>query len=147
MDITVSEVHINTRGHINRVRSEKFWAYGASEWHRLYRPYCPFREGALYGQVNITGGNGEGTIEHTAPYAHYQYEGEAYGPNVPISQGGAIVGYFSPVTPKHPTGKMLKYTGMGTRHWDQAARPTQLPLLLQSLQRFVDSGALGFSKG
>ena len=146
MDFVVESVNINVSGHLSRTQGEKLWTYAASEWHRLYRPYCPFREGALYNTVNISGGGGAGVIEHTVPYAHYLYEGEVYGPNVPIGQGGAIVGYFSPVTPKHPTGKMLKYSGMASRHWDQAARPTQFPLLLQSLQRFVDSGALGFSK-
>ena len=94
----------------------------------------------------ISGGNGEGTVEHTVPYAHYMYEGIAYGPNVPITQGGAVVGYFSPVAPKHPTGGMLHYSGMGSRHWDEAAKPTQLPMLVRSLQAFVDSGALGFGK-
>lgn len=146
MEFVVESVNIDIEGHMDRVQGEKFWTYAASEWHRLYRPYCPFREGALYNQVNITGGGGEGVIEHTAPYAHYLYEGEVYGPNVPITQGGAVVGYFSPVAPKHPTGQMMHYSGMGSRHWDEAAKPTQFPLLIQSLQAFVDSGALGFSK-
>ena len=147
MNLVIDSVNIDVQGHLGRVEDEKFWTYAASEWHRLYRAYCPFREGALYNIVNISGGGGEGMIEHTVPYAHYLYEGEVYGPNVPIMQGGALVGYFSPVAPKHPTGKMLHYSGMGSRHWDEAARPTQLPLLVQSLQAFVDSGALGFSSG
>ena len=138
MNLVIDSVNIDVQGHLGRVEGEKFWTYAASEWHRLYRPYCT---------VNISGGGGEGMIEHTVPYAHYLYEGEVYGPNVPIMQGGALVGYFSPVAPKHPTGKMLHYSGMGSRHWDEAARPTQLPLLVQSLQAFVDSGALGFSGG
>lgn len=146
MDFIVESVNIDIQGHMDRVRSEKFWTYAASEWHRLYRPYVPFREGALYNTVNITGGGGEGMIEHTVPYAHYLYEGEVFGPNIPIMQGGVPVGYFSPVVPKHPTGKLMHYSGMGSRHWDEAAKPTQLPMLVQSLQAFADSGALGFSK-
>lgn len=147
MEFVVESVNIDIQGHMNRVQGEKFWTFAGSEWHRLYRPYVPFKEGALYNTVNITGGGGEAVIEHTVPYAHYLYEGEVYGPNVPITQGGAAVGFFSPVAPKHPTGRMMRYSGMGSRHWDEAARPTQLPLLVQSLQRFVDSGALGFSGG
>lgn len=143
----IESIHIDVQGHMSRVQGQKFWTYAASEWHRLYRPYVPFKEGALYGQVNISGGNGTGTIEHTVPYAHYAYEGLVYGPNVPITQGGAVVGYYSPTSPKHPTGAMLRFTGMGTRHWDEAARPTQLPSLVHSLQSFVDSGALGFGGG
>ena len=151
MQFVVDSVNVNIQGHLNRVQSEKLWTYAASEWHRLYRPYVPFREGILYNQVNITGGNGQGIIEHTAPYAHYLYEGIVYGPNIPISQGGEVVGFFSPVAPKHPTGRMMHYNTMhspfASRHWDEAARPTQFPMLQQSLQAFVDSGALGFSGG
>ena len=146
MDFVVDSVNINIQGHLSKVRGEKFWTFAGSEWHRLYRPFCPFREGALYNQVNITGGGGNAVIEHTVPYAHYLYEGVVYGPNVPIMQGGEMVGYFSPEAPKHPTGKMLHYSGMGSRHWDEAARPTQLPRLIQSVQGFVDSGALGFGR-
>ena len=146
MDFVVESVNIDIQGHLSKVQGEKFWTYAGSEWHRLYRPFCPFREGALYNQVNITGGGGNAVIEHTVPYAHYLYEGEVYGPNVPIMQGGEVVGYFSPKAPKHPTGKMLHYSGMGSRHWDEAAKPSMFLLLIQSLQGFVESGALGFGR-
>lgn len=148
MEFTVDEININVHGHMDRAQSEKLFTYAASEWHRLYRQYVPFREGVLYNQVNIIGEKGEGVIEHTAPYAHYIYEGIVYGPNVPITQGGVIVGYFSPEAPKHPTGKQMTFntmfSGHASRHWDEAAKPTQLPLLTKSIQAFVDSGALGF---
>ena len=145
MDVSmeVESVNIDISGLMAKVQGPKFWTFAATEWHRLYRPFCPFREGALYGQVNISGGNSAGVIEHTVPYAHYVYEGLVYGPNVPISQGGAIVGYYSPTAPKHPTGAMLRFSGMGSRHWDEAAKPTQLPALMSSLQAFAESGALG----
>lgn len=146
MQLVVDSVDIDIQGHMNKVQGSKFWTYAASEWHRLYRPYVPYKEGMLYNTVKISGGGGDGEIEHTVPYAHYAYEGLVYGPNVPIVQGGAVVGYYSPTAPKHPTGAMMHYSGMGSRHWDQAARPTQLPLLVRSLQAFVDSGALGFGK-
>lgn len=142
MNLEVESVDINVQGHMSKVQGERFWTYAAVEWHRLYRMYVPFREGILYGTVNITGGNGEGTVEHTAPYAHYAYEGVVYGPNVPITQGGQTVGFFFPAAPKHPTGAMMHYTGTGSRHWDEAAKPTQLPLLIRSMQGFVDSGGL-----
>ena len=47
------------------------------------------------------------------PYAHYQYEGDIYGPNFPIIKGGRIVGWYSkPGMTKHPTGrKMSAYVG------------------------------------
>ena len=144
----VTRIDIDIKGHMNRAQGEKLWTYAASEWHRLYREYVPFREGVLYNQVNITGGKSKGTIEHTAPYAHYIYEGVVYGPNVPITQGGVIVGYFSPEAPKHSTGQQMTFSRMfsakASRHWDEAARPTQLPMLIQSVQKFVNSGALNF---
>lgn len=138
MHIELSELNINVHAHEEKVRGSAFWTYAASEWHRLYRPHVPFKEGVLYRTVNISGGNGEGVIEHTAPYAHYIYEGMVYGPNVPISQGGFTVGWFSPETPKHPTGAMMHYSGQGSRHWDEAAEPTKKPLLIQSLQGYVE---------
>ena len=142
MNLEVESVDINVQGRMSKVQGERFWTYAASEWHRLYRMYVPFQEGILYGTVSIAGGGGEGTIEHTAPYAHYAYEGVVYGPNVPITQGGQTVGYFSPTAPKHPTGAMMHYRGTGSRHWDEAAKPTQLPLLIRSMQGFVDHGGL-----
>ena len=69
------------------------------------------------------------------PYAHYQYEGEIYGPNYPIIKGGRIVGWYSkPGVPKHPTGRKMGpytkgnewlgypfgYSEPGTsHHWDE----------------------------
>lgn len=137
MTFEIDSIDIDVKGHRDAVRSSAFWTFAASEWHRLYRPFVPFKEGALYGTVNISGGNGEGTIEHTVPYAHYAYEGIVYGPNVPIVQGGAVVGFFSPEKPKHPTGGMMHYSGTGSRHWDEAAKPTQLPPLITALQNYL----------
>lgn len=138
MHMEIESINIDVKGHTDAVKGSAFWTFAASEWHRLYRPYVPFKEGVLYNQVNITGGNGEGVIEHTAPYAHYAYEGITYGPNVPITQGGVVVGFYSPKAPKRPTGGMLHYSGMGSRHWDEAAKPTQLPSLIASLQAYID---------
>lgn len=146
MQIIVSEVRLNIPWHLAQVRNKTYWLFAASEWHRLYRPYVPFKEGILYNQVHITSSEAEGVIEHTAPYAHYMYEGKVYGPNIPITQGGKVVAYFSPIAPKHPTGASIHYRGKGTRHWDQAAVPTQFPLLIKSLQAYADSGRLGLGK-
>jgi len=143
MRFEVESVDVNVQRVMEKVRGEQFWLFAASEWHRLYRPYVPYKEGVLYGSVRLSGGGGKAEIEHTAPYAHYAYEGQVYGPNAPIVQGGVVVGYYSPTAPKHPTGAMMHYHGMGSRHWDEAAKPTQLPLLVVSLQGYVDSGRLG----
>lgn len=138
LNFEIEEMNINADAHIAKIRDPTFWMYAATEWHRLYREYVPFSEGALYNSVSIQGGDGNGTIEHTAPYAHYMYEGLVMGPNVPIVQGGAVVGFFSPEKPKHYTGGVLHFTGMASRHWDEAAAPAKMPLLIQSIQGFAD---------
>lgn len=54
----------------------------------------------------------QGLVAWNTPYAHYQYMGEVYGPNIPIidPETGVLMGYFSPPgRPKHPTGKKLTY--------------------------------------
>ena len=89
-------------------------------------PYVPMAEGNLsqsvFAQVTpeyIQYGN------ESVPYAHYQYTGEVYGPNIPIIENGIIVGWFSPKNkPKHPTGRPINYSTemhpKATSHWDQA---------------------------
>ena len=140
MQITIDMTMLDLKGHADKVMQDKaFWTFAASEWHRLYSPYVPSGDsGNLRDQVVIT----PGEIEHTVPYAHYQYEGLVYGPNYPISENGRIVGYFSPPH-KKPTGAKLKYSNpKASAHWDQAAAGTQLPNLITSLQDYIDSGRI-----
>lgn len=137
----LKSANINARGMANKLENDSaFWTYAASEWHRLYAPYVPFESGALRDSVTIA----PKTITHNAPYAHYQYTGEVYGPNYPITQNGVRVGYFStPNRPKHPTGKRLKYKNpKAAAKWDQVAAATQTPKLISSLQAYIDSGRL-----
>lgn len=66
-------------------------------------------------------------------YARYQYNGEVYGRNIPITKGGVVVGWFSR-GPRYPTGRELGvpgewkgwtfgYTTQGTQHhWLDAYR-------------------------
>lgn len=143
--LELSEIHIDVQRNLNNVRADHFWTYAATEWHRLYSPFVPFQEGALQNTVVIS----PGQIEHAVPYARYQYHGEAYGPNYPIYQNGVIVGYYSqPGMPKHPIGKELQYKRdqhpLASKEWDKAAEPTQKPKLVKALQKYVDSGRLGF---
>lgn len=45
-------------------------------------------------------------------YARYQYNGEVFGPNIPIVKQGEIVGWFSrPGQEKQPTGRELGIPG------------------------------------
>lgn len=134
-------VEINARGMADRLENNSaFWTFAASEWHRLYAPYVPFESGTLRDSVTIA----PKTITHNAPYAHYQYIGDVYGPNYPITQNGVRVGFFSiPNRPKHKTGGKLKYKNpLAAAKWDQVAAGTQKPKLVSSLQAYIDSGRL-----
>ena len=117
-----------------------FWTFAAKEWHRLYSKYVPFDTGVLRDTVVIT----PGQIEHTSPYAHYQYTGDVYGPNYPFAHNGIVTGYFSPPNrKKSPTGKKLKYKNpLASREWDKKAESTQKDKLISAMQRYVDSGRL-----
>ena len=85
-------------------------------------PYVPMKEGILLGSVQVTpqyvryGGP-------SAPYAHYQFEGIVYGPNIPIIENGVIVGWWSPPN-KQPTGQPINYSPdihpQATHHWHEA---------------------------
>ena len=66
--------------------------YLASEMVRLSDPYVPFRQGALKNSATIA--QDGSAITYPGPYAHYQYEGKAMGPNIPIIQGGQLTGHI-----------------------------------------------------
>ena len=135
------EIKLKTKELAAKLDDAGTWTYAASEWHRLYRQYVPYAEGMLYNTIRITGSKGHAEITHTVPYAHYMYEGVIYGPSVPIMQGGVPTGYFTPVDIKHNTGRPITYSklysGKATRHWDEAAMATQLPLLEESVGKFI----------
>lgn len=111
---SIERIDVDVQGHLSKVRSNAFWTFAATEWHRLYSPYVPYREGMLYNTVRIT----PKQIEHVVPYARYIYEGN-----------------FNFRRDQHP---------MACRQWDKAAAPTQKPKLIQALQAYVDSGRCGF---
>lgn len=88
---------------------------------KYMEPYVPMREGMLAHNIEVTPEH----VRYASKYAHYQYTGIVYGPNIPIMQDGMIVGWFSqPGITKHPTGAALTYNPelhpLATHHWDQA---------------------------
>lgn len=96
------------------MEDDGLWTFAATEWHRLYSPYVPLQEGNLMETVVIT----PKQVEHTVPYAHYQYEGS-----------------LNHSTNKHP---------LASRRWDEAAEPTQKSKLISAMQGYIDSGRLNF---
>lgn len=73
--------------------------------------FVPKKSGALRRSVKVT----PDSISWTAPYAHYQWKGEVWGPNFPIiglKENGSIgVLDWRSKSPKHPTGRKLGQPG------------------------------------
>jgi len=117
----VTKVHID-EGAIQAKLDEVVNDEAMLEIHNLFAkmmdPYVPF--GTDLSNLEVTPEH----VRYTAPYAHYHYEGEVYGLNIPIIENGIVVGWFSLPDEngrKHPTGKQLQYTkAKASRHWDEA---------------------------
>lgn len=85
-------------------------------------PYVPKDQGTLKNTARVVSAGNDVYVLYNQPYAHYQYVGEVYGPNIPIRDKatGEIIGFYSPPV-KHPTGRELTYSGspMRGRLWDR----------------------------
>lgn len=93
---------------------------------KMINDYVPMDEGVLSQDIEIT----PEYVRYVQPYAHYQYVGEVYSPNIPIKEDGEIVGWFSPPgQKKHPTGKDIQYSvekhPLATKEWDKVAMQTK----------------------
>lgn len=136
MEVRLSIKKFDLKGNeiLKAVRSGNVGKYAAVQWLKLYKPYMPFDSGVLGVIVEFE----PWKITHTAPYAHYQYAGEVYGPSYPIQDGAA---FFSPKgKPKHPTGRKLQYKNpRASAEWDKAAAPTQGRKLARTIQDYIDS--------
>lgn len=76
-------------------------------------PYCPWDSGNMARSAYTATIIGSGEIIYPGPYAHYQYYGEVYGPNIPIfdDNTGEPTGFWSPPgQTKYPTGRPLQYS-------------------------------------
>ena len=74
--------------------------------------YWAFDTGTLARSAYTASDIGSGKVIYPGPYAHYQFYGEVYGPNIPIFEddSGVPTGWFSPPgKKKHPTGRKLQY--------------------------------------
>ena len=94
-----------------------------TEIHNVYatymNPYVPMDEGVLSMDIKVLPDG----VYYNSPYAHYQFEGVVYGPNIPIFENGVIVGWRSRPN-KQPTGASLTYSTekhpQATHHWNDA---------------------------
>ena len=115
----------------------------ANEFKRLMDPYVPAKNLVLAQNVRVyVDTDGDGVVHYNSPYAHYQYEGEVYGPNFPVKgEDGEIEGFYSPPH-KTPTGRKLKYHGfrhpLATDHWDRAMLKDRKQDLIHAYQAWLD---------
>lgn len=104
-------------------------------------PYVPFDNGVLAGSANTATKIGSGEVSYDTPYARYLYYGEVYGPNIPIVENGAIVGWRSPPE-KHPTGRMMQYNTdknpFAGSHWFERAMADHKNDILKEAQDATD---------
>lgn len=78
--------------------------------------FVPMRDGNLRESAKVVGDE----IVWTAPYAHYQYVGEVYGPNFPVIINGEQTWRSPRGEEKFLTGRRIQYHTAGTgSYWDQ----------------------------
>ena len=79
-------------------------------------PYVPKKQGILKNTAQIAPDGS--AITYAQPYAHYQFTGKVYGPNVLTKAGWRSMAKKGA---KYPTGRSLKHTGAPMRgpHWDK----------------------------
>ena len=87
---------------------------------------------------------GEGMVVWNTPYAHYQYMGIVYGPNIPIfdKDTGTLLGFFSPPgKKKHPTDKKLTYdkaqNPLAGPHWVERMKADRMSDIVREAQNLV----------
>ncbi len=123
------------------MRGDKLGNFAAESWAKRVEQYVPMDQGDLFSGAEVR----PWEIEYPGPYARYLYGGIVYGPNYPITEGGNVVGYFSPRgKKKHATGRAItfqkKYHMKACAKWDKAAEPVQKPILIREIQAFIKRG-------
>ena len=73
---------------------------------KMCDPYVPMENSDLARDITISS-NG---VTYNSPYAHYQYMGIVYGPNLPQIENGVVTGWRSR-KPKSPTNRKLGTEG------------------------------------
>ena len=108
-----------------------------------YVPASPDRTLEFSAQISTEIGSGQ--VIWNTPYAHYQYAGIVYGPNIPIIEDGVLMGWFSPPgRPKYPTDRELTYdteqNPMAGPRWFERMKADRLNDLLDEARRVMIQG-------
>ena len=119
---------------------------------KMCDPYVPMYEGVLSqnghaGQYLTITKSGvrwfaKSDPSDTVSYAHYQYVGEVYGPNIPIIENGIITGWWSPPREKKkPTGRAIQYSkekhSLASKEWDKAMMRDKGDVFINQVKEIV----------
>lgn len=109
--------------------------------------YVPWDTGTLARSAYSASDIGSGTVIYPGPYAHYQYYGVVYGPNIPIFEddSGIPTRFYSPPgQSKHPTGAMLNYkkdvNPLAGSFWFERMKADHLNDILEEARRVATGG-------
>ena len=108
-----------------------------------YVPASPDRTLEFSAQASTEIGSGQ--VVWNTPYAHYQYMGIVYAPNIPIIEDGILMGFFSPPgRPKHPTDRELTYdtaqNPLAGPYWFERMKADRLTDILDDARRVMIQG-------
>ena len=137
VDIKVDENALQTK--LENLIDDKTMLEVHNKFAQFCNPYVPMYEGVLSQTIQVT----PQFVRYTQPYAHYQYTGEVYGPNIPKKDAkGNIVGWFSiPGKPKTPTGRAINYSTekhpLASKEWDKAMMSTDGELFIEAVKRIL----------
>ena len=102
-DDVLAQLGLDEGGRVQRIIDQR-----VIDYCQPYVPASPDRTLEFSAQISTEIGSGQ--VVWNTPYAHYQYMGIVYGPNIPIIQDGVLMGFFSPPgRPKYPTDRELIY--------------------------------------
>lgn len=115
------------------------------DYCKPYTPASPDRTLEFSAQAATDVGSGQ--VIWDTPYAHYQYMGIVYGPNIPIMEpeSGVLLGFFSPPgLPKYPTDRTLTYdtsqNPLAGSHWFERMKADRLNDILDEARRAMLQG-------
>lgn len=106
---------------------------------KLIEPWVPMDSGILAHGYEIT----PNYLRYPGPYAHYQYMGIVYGPNIPLFDGaGQIIGFYSPPQkyPKEPEQEIVynkEKHERASKEWDKAAYPVIKDQFLEGVKQIL----------
>ena len=133
----LEKVGLNRGGRVQRTIDQK-----VIDYCQPYVPASPDRTLEFSAQLSTEIGSGQ--VVWSTPYAHYQYMGIVYGPNIPEidPETGVLLGFWSiPGKKKHPTDKRLTYDQeqdhLAGPYWFERMKADRLNDILEEARKAV----------